>query len=422
MECGCPGFETSRRRFMQGAFALAGAGVLTSVKGGAFIQVARAQTPEAPTEKAQNVLVLLSLRGGADGLSLVVPWGDEDYETARDGIVIPSNELLVPDELFGLHPNFKPLKPMWEAGEMAAVHAVGLPAPNRSHFAAMEEIEDADPGSDIRRGWLNRLIGLDELQSPLEAVQMGSPLVPVSLYGKEPVLAVSDLDDMELSGPDDPDALARRKKSLDLMWGPVDTVLGQGARSAREVSETLADVPETEDPPTGDDAYPSGDLGDALAETARLIRADVGTRAVAVDYGSWDMHAGLGDLSGGNMLTSIDELAQALKAFYADLGDDATRVTVVTITEFGRRVSPNASNGLDHGYASAMLLLGAGVKGGKYYGNWPGLASGKLIDGDLAVTRDFRSVLAEVVQSRFDADVSKVFPDFTPEEIGVMKL
>lgn len=412
--CGCPDFHSSRRAFLQGAFALAGAGVLTSVTGSAFTQVALAETGAA-----RNVLVVLSLRGGADGLSLVVPHGDPHYLAARDGLALPAGRLLAADDMFGLHPNFKPLLPMWEAGQLAAVHAVGLPQPNRSHFAAMEEIEDADPGSEIRRGWLNRLIGLNEPRSSLEAVQMGSPLVPVSLYGTEPVLAVADIDDMQVAGPDDPEAYQRRVTSLEQVWGPAEGVLGRGGRSAIDVSEILAGVA---DSPGGadDPAYPPGDLGGALAQTVRLIRADVGTEVVAVDYGSWDMHAGLGDLDGGLMLTAVDELSQALRAFFTDLGTLGSRVTVVTVTEFGRRVTPNASRGLDHGFASVMLVAGAGVRGGRYYGQWPGLGAGSLVDGDLAVTRDFRSVLAEVVRSRFDADVSKVFPDFRPEQIGVM--
>lgn len=412
-DCGCRGFQTSRRAFLQGAFTLAGAGVLTSVTGRAFTQVALADTGTA-----RNILVVLSLRGGADGLSLVVPHGDPNYVKARDGLLLPAGRLLAADDMFGLHPNFRPLLPMWEAGEVAAVHAVGLPKPNRSHFAAMEEIEDADPGSELRRGWLNRLIGLNERRSSLEAVQMGSPLVPVSLYGSEPVLAVGDIDDMALAGPEDPDAYERRVKSLQQVWGPAEGVLGRGGRSAIEVSEILTDIP---DLPAGEEAYPVGDLGRALAQTVRLIRAEVGTEVVAVDYGSWDMHAGLGDLDGGLMLGAVDELAQALRAFFADLGGLASRVTVVTVTEFGRRVTPNASRGLDHGYASVMLLAGAGVRGGKYYGQWPGLGPGSLVDGDLAVTRDYRSVLSEVVRSRFDVDVSQVFPDFTPEPIGVMR-
>jgi len=375
------------------------------------------------TRPVANVVVVLSLRGGADGLSLVVPYGDPDYLTARDGMTIAQGKLLVPDEMFGLHPNFAPLTSMWNTGQLAAVHSVGLEKPNRSHFEAMELVEDADPGSELRRGWLNRLIGLDELQSPLEGVQMGSPLVPVSLYGDEPVLAVADLDDMALAGPEDPGGAARRRAAMEQTWNGVRTPLGRGARSALDVSQTLDAVPQTPDPPRGEEAYPLGDLGRALAETARLIRADVGVEVVAVDYGAWDMHAGLGDLAGGSMLDAVTELSQALRAFFADLGELGSSVTVVTVTEFGRRVMPNASRGLDHGYGSVMLLAGAGVRGGRYYCNrWPGLEKRSLVDGDLDVTLDYRSVLAEVVQSRFDADASKVFPGFDPVKVGVMQM
>jgi uncharacterized protein (DUF1501 family) len=166
--------------------------------------------------------------------------------------------------------------------------------------------------------------------------------------------------------------------------------------------------------------YPQGDLGTALADTARLIRANVGAQVITVDYGNWDMHAGLGTLDWGAMIRMVDELARALLAFFTDLGTAESRVTVVTLTEFGRRVAENASAGLDHGYGQAMLLAGAGVRGGQVYGQWPGLGSANLVDGDLKVTRDYRSVLTEVLRSRFGADTSQIFPTLRPEPIGVM--
>ena len=160
-----------------------------------------------------------------------------------------------------------------------------------------------------------------------------------------------------------------------------------------------------------------------LANTAALIRADLGTRMVAIDYGDWDMHEGLGQVDDGWMSGHLDHFARSLAAFFADLGPAASRVTVVTISEFGRRVEENGSGGIDHGYGNAMLLLGAGVNGRAVHGAWPGLAENELEDGDLAVRQDYRSVLWEVMSSRF-ADVSgrreAVFPGFTPETIGSM--
>ena len=411
----CCDFDRSRRNFLRNLGLLAGVGVITSTTGASFMQAAFASTGAA-----SNVLLVLSLRGGADGLSLVVPHGDIAYAAARPKLAVPSSTLLARDAMFGLHPKFAPLMPMWTAGSFAAVNAVGLAAPNRSHFAAMEEIEDADPGSVERRGWLNRLVGLDQVESPVEAAQIGSAIVPTSLYGASPVLAMADIDDMSLPGRDSSTGHARRVASLTEAWAKDSTSLGRGARAALDMSDVFADVAGQPSEPLNGAVYPGGDLGKSLGDAARLVRADIGAEVITVDAGAWDMHVGVGGVDAGLLTTAVEELALALNAFFTDLGSLGSRVTVVTISEFGRRVAENANNGLDHGWGNVMLLLGAGVRGGRYHGTWPGLGDGKLVDGDLAVTNDYRSVLAEVVSSRFGADVSKVFPGFRPTPIGAM--
>jgi len=411
----CCDFDRSRRNFLRNLGLLAGVGVITSTTGASFMQAAFASTGAA-----SNVLLVLSLRGGADGLSLVVPHGDIAYAAARPKLAVPSSTLLARNAMFGLHPKFAPLMPMWSAGSFAAVNAVGLAAPNRSHFAAMEAIEDADAGSVERRGWLNRLVGLDLDESPVEGAQIGSAIVPTSLYGASPVLAMADIDDMSLPGRDSPTGYARRVASLTEAWAEDSTSLGRGARAALDMSDVFADVAGQPSEPLNGAVYPGGDLGKSLGDAARLVRADIGAEVITVDAGAWDMHVGVGGVDAGLLTTAVEELALALNAFFTDLGSLGSRVTVVTISEFGRRVAENANNGLDHGWGNVMLLLGAGVRGGRYHGTWPGLSDGKLVDGDLAVTNDYRSVLAEVVSTRFGADVSKVFPGFRPRPIGVM--
>ena len=411
----CCDFDRSRRNFLRNLGLLAGVGVITSTTGASFMQAAFASTGAA-----SNVLLVLSLRGGADGLSLVVPHGDIAYAAARPKLAVPSSTLLARDAMFGLHPKFAPLMPMWTAGSFAAVNAVGLAAPNRSHFAAMEAIEDADAGSVERRGWLNRLVGLDQVESSVEGAQIGSAIVPTSLYGASPVLAMADIDDMSLPGRDSPTGYARRVASLTEAWAEDSTSLGRGARAALDMSDVFADVAGQPSEPLNGAVYPGGDLGKSLGDAARLVRADIGAEVITVDAGAWDMHVGVGGVDAGLLTNAVEELALALNAFFTDLGSLGSRVTVVTISEFGRRVAENASNGLDHGWGNVMLLLGAGVRGGRYHGTWPGLGDGKLVDGDLAVTNDYRSVLAEVVSSRFGADVSKVFPGFRPTPIGAM--
>jgi uncharacterized protein (DUF1501 family) len=415
-DCGCPEFASSRRRFLQGAAALAGAGVLTAVHGSVYTQAALADSGVA-----DNVLVVVSLRGGADGLSLVVPYSDPDYLKARPHIALPPDTLLQRDGTFGLHPAFQPLEQLWIDKKFAAVHAVGLHEPNRSHFDAMFQIEDADPGTDLRVGWLNRLISLDAIKSPLQAVQMGSTIVPTSLFGRESVLSVANIEDMYL--PVSEVGYARRRAALRESWRGVPTALGRGSRSALQVSRRFEDLAEETTLPMNGATYLSTDLGRALAESARLLRADFGAEVITVDCGGWDMHTAMGNFDGGLMLRSVQDLAGNLAAFFKDLGTLADKVTVVTISEFGRRVEENANRGLDHGYGNVMLLAGAGVKGGAFYApEWPGLAPAALIDGDLAMRRDYRSVLSEIITSRFGSDLNTVFPGFTPEPIGCMNV
>jgi uncharacterized protein (DUF1501 family) len=413
--CECTDFQAGRRRFLQGSLGAAGTLAAAAMFGDVFTQVAYG------AETGGNVLVVLSLRGGADGLSMVVPHGDRDYAPARPRIAVPAAQLLAADPMFGLHPAFAPLLPLWNAGRFAAVQAVGLPAPNRSHFAAMEAVEDADPGSAERRGWINRMIGLVGTADPAEAIQLGTPMAPTALYGSAPTLAADRLRDLQLSGSSDPVWMRRQEDALAGVWGSVGGALGRGARSALTVTATFSSLASAAVTPQNGAAYPSGGLGTALAETAALIRADLGTRAVTLDYGGWDMHTSMGTVASGQMRNRVDEMARALAAFFTDLGALGDRVTVVTLSEFGRRVEENGANGLDHGHGNCVLVLGAGVRGGRYYGTWPGLGSGQLVSGDLAVTTDYRSVLAEIVGAQFPAvSLPTLFPGFAPQSVGLM--
>jgi uncharacterized protein (DUF1501 family) len=406
----CPEFaRLTRRGLLRGAAA--GAGVMAA---GATFGTAFVETSYAATRSAPAVMVVLSLRGACDGLSLVVPHGDPVYYAARPRIAVPADTLLARDGMFGLHPMLAPLLPLWDSGRMAAVHATGLPVRNRSHFAAMEELEDADPGSDARVGWLNRLIARDTYTHPMQGLQLGSASVPTSLLGPAAAASARSVEGMRLAGGD---AAGRRSTSLATTWGAVDGPLGEGGRAALEVVGDFATVAATPAAPAGGAVYPAGDLGAALAAAARTIKADVGAEVITVDHGSWDHHASLGTPAWGELRTVADELARAVAAFFADLGDAAGKVTLVTVSEFGRRVRENASLGLDHGHGNVMLLMGAGVRGG-YHGQWPGLTD--TADADLTVTRDYRSVLGEVVSRRFGASTAAVFPGVAMEHVGAM--
>ncbi|WP_133176569.1 DUF1501 domain-containing protein [Nocardioides currus] len=399
----------SRRALMGTAAGLAGAAV---VYGGAEVRASAAGLAPAP-----SVLVVLSLRGAADGLSLVVPHADPVYYQARPRIAVPADQLLARDGMFGLHPSLAPLLPLWQAGKVAAVHATGLPAPNRSHFAAMEEIEDASAGSAQRIGWLNRLIGLDAITSPVQAVGLGSGVLPTSLSGPAAAMAAESVDGISIAGTDGSSAAGRRA-SLATLWNKDTSVLGRAARDTFASVDTFAPIAAGDDTPANGAVYPSGDLGDSLAHAARIVRGDLGVQVITVDQGDWDMHTGVGTLEWGRMKDNAGGLASSLAAFFTDIGPLADKVTVVALSEFGRRVAENANYGLDHGYGNVMFLAGAGVVGGRYYGTWPGLVNTE--DGDLTVTTDYRAVLSEVVRARFSVDSSQVFPGFSGAGLGVV--
>jgi uncharacterized protein (DUF1501 family) len=400
----------SRRSLLRGALALGGA---TTLVGSAVVSASASSIVPAT-----SVLVVLSLRGAADGLSLVVPHGDQAYYDARPRIAIPKDKLLVADSFFGLHPNLEPLLPLWNAGRLAAVHATGLPAPNRSHFSAMEELEDADPGSSKRVGWLNRLVGTRNHHSPLQAVGVVSGPPPTELVGPVPLMTVGSVDDMTIAGDDqwDTDPAGKRRRSLETLWGDDRSPLGKAMRATFQATTDFAPVKSTADNKA---SYGNSDLGRALSEVARVIRGNVGVEVLTVDQGDWDMHSDLGTLEWGQMITNAGDLATAIAAFFEDLGDQAAKVTLVALSEFGRRVAENDNYGLDHGYGNVMFVAGAGVKGGYHCPSWPGLGTG--LDADVTVTTDYRSVLAEVVSRRFDSSPAAVFPGFSPETVGVMQ-
>jgi uncharacterized protein (DUF1501 family) len=420
---GCAEFERasrlSRRGFMQGMAAGTGAMVATQMFGDAMMEASFGAT-------GGNVLVVLSFRGGIDGLGVVVPHGDPDYYRARPSLAVSKTSVLAADAMFGLHPKMAPLLPLWNANKMAAVHAVGMEVPNRSHFKAIELIEDSRPGSYERRGWVNRMIGAGGIVGPTEAVHLSSPMTPTMLAGPSPTMATNGFASLQIPGLNPKANWTRRRYAAESrVWAGDRGPLGQAARSAFSISKGLATtMARTYRPANGatyPDAFPATDLARALMDAAHLIKANVGTSVISIDFGSWDMHADYGNQSGGQMQSMVGGFAAAVAAFFTDLGSIGNRVTLATISEFGRRVAQNGNRGLDHGWGNMMLVMGGGVRGGQYYGQWPGLANGKLVSGDLQVTTDYRNVLGEIVSTRFpDRPLNDVFPGLTYRPLGLM--
>jgi uncharacterized protein (DUF1501 family) len=425
--CGCPEQTalTARTGFTRRQlFARAG-----------LLGVAAASAPLLQTHYAYaadpnytgDTLVVLSFRGGMDGLSVVVPYGDPDYANLRPTIGLNSGQVLAGDGYFGLHPALAPLVPFWTAGTFGAVQACGLPAPDRSHFQATEEMEKAAFNSSLRTGWLDRMLGVRGVSnSSFQAMEVGNSLPPDSLLGPNPSLALYSLDSFNLDGSSNSDRTTW-STALKALHSGAATSLQQPANTTLAAIATVAGMGSADDyvPANGATYDSNSSLSSAMRDVARLIKAKVGLQIACIDYGDWDMHVGLGPANtsgniGGSddnwMRDHLDELAKALAAFATDLGTAGMQdVTLVTLTEFGRRVEENGDHGVDHGYGTSVLLMGGGVAGGQVHlnGPWPTLADNKLIDGDLNATTDYRSVLSEVLSKRCRVTaggLSSIFP------------
>lgn len=404
--CAC-----SRRTVLTGGLLGLGATVLETVTGGLR---AFASTPAAGT------LVVLSLRGGADGLSLVPPIGDPAYAVNRPDIAIPASQGVQLDAMFALHPGLAPLKPLWSSGQLAVVHATGSPNPSRSHFDAQRELERAAFADTAATGWLDRYLStLTGAKGPFTAVERGD-LLPGSLIGPAPAVAIGRLADFTLDvwAGDQP----QYNGALAAMYAGVSHPVAASAATTLSALGTAASLTSTAYAPTNGASYGNDDCAQSLKDVAQLIKANVGLRVATVEMTNWDMHQGLGGPTSGWMHDQASALGSAIAAFTTDLGAGMGAVTLVTVSEFGRRVLQNDSGGLDHGHGQPMFVIGGGVRGGKVYGSWPSLAPAALDDGDLAATTDYRSVLADVLAGSMGAgaaDVSAVFPGWSRVGVGL---
>ncbi|MFN8668410.1 MAG: DUF1501 domain-containing protein [Gemmatimonadaceae bacterium] len=354
----------------------------------------------------RRTLVVIFLRGGADGLALVPPVGDDAYHVARPTIGVTHAESIRLDDRFALHPRLAPLAPLFRDGALGIVHAVGSDDTTRSHFEAQDLMEH---GGTSGGGWLGRFLRVRDGNAPtaLSAVAIGESF-PESLRGAPSVAVLRSLDDFALDA-DDHAMLG----ALDTLYAGASSALGgrlaPAARDTLSALRRVAQLRGTPHAPAHGAAYPGDDFGRDLAEVARLIRGRVGLAVATVDLGGWDSHFTQGAL----LDPLMDRLALGLHAFHTDLGPaEMAHVTVVVMTEFGRRVAENASLGTDHGRASVMFVMGAGAQGGTVRARWPGLER-EWLDGpgDLAVTTDYRDVLVPLLRTHGATDTARIFPD-----------
>ncbi|HYD54373.1 MAG TPA: DUF1501 domain-containing protein [Gemmatimonadaceae bacterium] len=425
--CACEEYNAlSRRQFVTGA---AGAAFALTGFPDWLPKVVLAQNYASN----RDVIVSVFLRGGADGLSLCVPFGDANYYAGRPTIAIPrpdsssANRATALDDFFGLPPAMTGLVPAYRAGHLLVAHATGQTNSSRSHFDAqryMEVGKAADP--TIFTGWLGRhLASVPPLRTdaPLRALGFSAG-IQKTLVGAPKTLPIPDPANFNLGGSSatrDARAAFLRADYAD----DVDVVRAAALDAVNTVS-LLQLVNVNAYRPANGATYPNSAFGRALRSTAALIKADVGIEAAQIDVGGWDTHS-LQNPINGSMFRTMQDLSNALGAFWADVmsaGGAVGNVVVIAMSEFGRNARENGAQGTDHGRGSAMFAMGPGINGGRVLVNgWPGLAREQLeIGQDLKVTLDYRDVLAEIVRTRLgNTQVGYVFPDFTPTPRGVAK-
>ncbi len=393
------------------------------MKGGALALVGTSTIPSFLTRSVlaevgsaganRKKLVILFQRGAADGLNIVVPHGEKNYYAMRPSIAIGQQQVLDLDGFFGLHPSMAALKPLYDAGHLAIVHAAGSPDTTRSHFDAQDYMESGTPGVKVTEdGWLNRALQAETLNirpTAFRAVALGSQ-VPRTLQGKLPAIAMSNLADFSVGGKGP--KTSPLSNAFQAMYDEsTDAVLhGTGQETFEAVRMLKAADPAHYQPAAGV-VYPNTPFGNSLKQIAQLMKADLGVEAAFSDIGGWDTHQNQGGVN-GQLANRLKEFSESIASFWTDMGTDAENITLVTMSEFGRTARQNGSGGTDHGHANAMFVLGGQVKGGKVYGRWPGLANEQLNEGrDLAVTTDFRRVLGEAAYKTLGArNLGNVFP------------
>ena len=372
--------------------------------------------PQASTG-TRPILVCLFQRGAVDGLSLVVPHGDRHYYEERPRIAVPASEVVDLDGYFGLHPRLAPLKPLWDNKSLAVVHAVGSPDASRSHFDAQDYMESGTPGRKATKdGWLNRYCqhSREHADTPFRAVAFG-PQLPHILAGSAPSLALENLQAFGVRAPDP--ARDRLTQAFEQLYaGAATGLLASSSEEAFAAVRQLRAADPTRYSPANGADYPRGRLGSALLQIAQLIKAGLGLELAFADVTGWDTHVNQG-AADGQLAARFGDFAQALAAFARDLGEKMRDVVVLTMSEFGRTVRENGTAGTDHGHATAMLVLGGAVNGGRVLGRWPGLDPAARFEGrDLPVTTDFRDLFGEVLARHLGApDLAAVFPGFTPD-------
>ncbi|PCJ65440.1 MAG: hypothetical protein COA73_02470 [Candidatus Hydrogenedentota bacterium] len=365
------------------------------------METATAYVTQADSQ--DHTLIVVFLRGGADGLNMVVPVEDDAYYRARPTLGISKNKAIPLDDVFGLNPQLGSLHRLYKEGSLAIVHQAGCEDDSRSHFKAQDTMEQ---GGTAASGWLGRYLRYaPKLKTgPLSAIALGKTR-PTCLWGAPSSITMESLDTFDIGNPP-PTFLPELAK----LYSMEKNDLGIAGADAIIAMEKISGLREQDYRPAHGATYPSGNFGDRFRQVAQLVKARVGLEAVSIDLDGWDSHFAASAL----MNPLMKQLGDGLAAFQKDLGSDMDNVTVAVMTEFGRRVYQNVSFGTDHGRGSVMFMLGNDIQGGRVLHKWNGLETENLEGpGDLAVVYNYRDVLAPVLQRHGGIEsMDVVFPEF----------
>jgi uncharacterized protein (DUF1501 family) len=373
-------------------------------------------------EENREMLIVVFLRGGMDGLNLLAPVDDPFYRAARGGMLgvlesgsqsgLRINQTVAKND-FRLHPSAGGLKDLYENKSLAFIHASGLINGTRSHFEAQDLMDlGSSKDKNLAQGWLTRYLKTFHSGVHVPAFAIGN-VAPASLLGSMDLLNLTNIKDLKL------DLNSRMMKVLSGMYEEGSSLVHQSGKGALDNIEHLKAALSDEQSldhyaPDHSAEYPSEWPGQELANSfktvAQLIKMDIGLKVATVDFDGWDMHDG----QEGRFKAMTNALSRNIAAFYNDIHNYHKKTTIVVMTEFGRRLKANNNGGTDHGYGGLMMVLGGNVKGGKMYGKWPGLSSEQLDKGvDLAITTDYRNVLTEILLKRkLTSDYTTIFPKF----------
>ncbi|MBD0326837.1 MAG: DUF1501 domain-containing protein [Pyrinomonadaceae bacterium] len=407
----------NRRFFLKsGGIAVASLGVMQVVP--SFLQRAvMAQSQRAGVRR--KTLITIFQRGAVDGLNMVVPYGEKNYYALRPSIAIAkpqagaSDAAIDLDGFFGLHPALSGFKPLWDAKRLAIVEAVGSPDNTRSHFDAQDYMEAGTPGvKSTPDGWLNRYLqsNPDKKASPFRAVSM-TQTMPRTLQGKAGALAITNLADFSIRAGQYSQSVQGGFESI--YEQSANDMLGGTGRETFEAVNFLKKVNPSQYKAENGAQYPRGNFGNSLLQIAQLIKAGVGLEVAFTDTGGWDTHVNQGNAR-GQLALRLQEFGAGITALVTDLGQRMDDVVILTMSEFGRTARENGNRGTDHGHANAMFVIGGSVRGGRVYGEWPGLKAQDLYDGrDLALTTDFRDVFGELAQKHLGStNLKQIFPGY----------